>query len=543
MLSNYRQMFIIIGLIITGLGFQTSSVVMACGGRASYPTFEELVDGTELIVEAVPIEVDDAGQNAIIRVEQYIKGQGEGYLLIYRSDPQFTSSQIEYPPGTCYWLYSKLEQGDRYIMLLTRTETGGYHATRTYHFPTTNATIIHRLEDEETGYTEHEYTYAQLADMLNNLSADDLYIPPYDYSYPRKHLLKIETESGTRYHLPIDDAPPMVIDPTGNYFQQQFPFNEPACDTCLVYSPNGADAGHVNDGHIRVLKPYHIGDFVINGEAILFSPNSRYAVVWNDDQLQIIPLRSDEIDNMLVAPFKHSADVDLLSNAVWVSDDILVYGDADGIWRWEITYTNTRSLLAHAENSAHIIDVITPDNRYVIYRSVDDEAHTLMDIQTGDRYMIHANYDIYMGLENRFLVQWYPSETDNTTIVEYCDFPTRYWDKLNCKEADIIGRIDDLIVRQVQILDGNTYGIVTCTRENSDICNYTEYDVAQGYIYDSRRFGQALGFALSPDGDDLALIRTPYILEINGEHVDLTGLIDRPITSISWSSSLFYEKP
>jgi hypothetical protein len=375
-------------LLILVFGVLETSNVFACSGGQPL-TIRGLINNSDFVVKAQPVDVDDVHQNGILRVESYlVGGPGPEYLLFIQNDPIMTQYILEgrSSGGDCTGFRSDLYPYNSLYLFLDRNFDGSYSVVTTlfnpyyYSFPTPESTV--EVYIEGGGYEEGEVygddfaardagievTEIEFVQIVAEQSGVSPHLPLTASQYPLYAPLKITTSAGAEYLLPVDGQQPVQLT---EEFRQETRWQEPMwsfgfsdaerCDAenCIQISPNGLDIAVQTDQDNITLT----WGVTIPGQASLFSSTSDAIAVWNDSKIQVYRLRYPRLGynelgpQLLTEVTLNYGDISdetswLSGLGAWTPDGrILAYSDVEGLWLWDVfTVGAQRRLLLPTED-------------------------------------------------------------------------------------------------------------------------------------------------------------------------------------------------
>lgn len=554
---------------------QTASV-WACSGFP-YFSLEDLPE-MDLIVEATAIDTDDRGYSAVIRVENYYKGEGDLFLTVMRYPSALATGALVRGYDTdC--LYAG--RGDRWV-----TGARGYFALRsngdgTYtdsyggsaHFYPINGEITFQQGATEGYATElnEPLTLPEDEFVALLLEAGDREQPvtpdvhgETPIFYPLMRFLEITTENGTRYQVNPDRS-----------------VREMPTDGALAISPDGAHVAFRLDDRTLAFQyiwttpdmpenSLEYQDFVerfsVPGQAVAFSNDSNLAAAWDRHQIGIYMLRNDDIDHTTGygngMRVQEVARVELEGNqmprVLWSADSsTLVWQDGTRLWRWNFIEDAEPSeiplesaLESLGAESPSLIDT-SLHGRYVrIGQPSQPNRWVLVDANTGEWYG-----NAVASPPEQFVVYLNP---DGAQIGESsCRPPLRE----TCPAVISTYQSD---VEMVFPYRYNLVGLVACESESPNCRSMgrswhpaiTVTDYIQGrnidisgplprqIVYDPQYGIPAIvydDYQLMFDFYYQAWIEDPEVQPYL-DRLDLEGVIDSPIASIQWGQMVFYDE-
>lgn len=386
-------------LALTTVHMQTA---LACSG---YPYFGvQDLPNMDLLVKATVIDTDDRGFNAVLRIEAYYKGEGNTLLTVMRYPVALASGALVRGYDTSCLYAGRGDQwvkGSQGYFGLRSNSDGTFNDSYygTAHFYPVDGMITYQEGATEGFAVELDepitITEAAFIDLLLEAGGRDAPVSPSTDTpqfYPLMRFLNITTANGTRYQVNPDRS------------LMQLPDDYP-----LAISPDGShvayrtDDGRIAFQYIWTTYQYTQGNtwdrFMIPGDAVRFSNDSSFAVVWDKTQLTIVmptSLYSSEFGSLF--QLKTIAHVDFvhddslpLPQVLWSADSsTLVWEDSSGIWRWNILddalprqIITTADLEAKFYHFPALLDV-SMHGRYIRFGLSDEWS--LMDTTTAEIY-------------------------------------------------------------------------------------------------------------------------------------------------------------
>ena len=537
---------------------------LACSG---YPYFgvNDLPE-MELLVRATVIDADDRGFNAVIRAEEYYKGEGPQLLTIVRYPVSLATGRLVrgYDTGCLYaGRGHKWRPGTQGYFGLLSNDDGTYTDRNggTAHFYPWQGQIAYEeghtegfaLEfDRPLVISEEDF----VAKLLEHGGREEPLEPTIDgiLRYPLMRYLMIRTENGTRYQVNPDRS------------VQQLPEGAP-----LAISPDGAhvafrsDEGGIAFHYIWTDKHTYSesGGIRVDGSDLAFSSDSNLVAVWGESRLDIYYFHNGAWSWLhgygTGMGMTHIAGVDLAgsgadsTNVIWSSDSsTIAWQDGERIWRWNLFEESEATEVASATDAEYLqlIDLST-QGRYLRYREADN--WTLVDSRTGER---HRNalaspkeqFIIFVNHETLPIDDW--RDTDG------CKPPL----KANC--AIDIGTYES---RPLQVFpyQMELLGVTICGPEACYIAGTTWHpsidDNENGFVggrYIEDYISELRQIAYDPFYDQPAVLRGDYQIELAFydsrlfeeaanlpylDYLDLETVLDSPISEIEWGQPIFYD--
>ena len=535
---------------------------MACSG---YPYFGvDDLPAMELLVRATVIDVDDRGFNAIIRVEEYYKGEGPPLLPIVRYPVALATGNAVrgYDTGCLYaGRGHRWQKGSQGYFGLRSNGDGTFTDEKygTAHFYVWDGQITYQ-EGRTEGYavefdaplviSEEDF----IAGMLEVGGREAPVKPVIEEGvqrYPLMRYLMIATQTGTRYRVNPDRS------------VQQLPADAP-----IAISPDGAHSAFRVDESIH-FEHIHLdgaGDHphtaIVPGQDVLFSKDSSLAAVWNSTLLSVYAFsnqwRSDNGNKRMSVHFIASVGLTLSDGAlpvvIWSDDSsTIAWQDDAGIWRWNLfeEAIETRAVaLDETEAAVKLLD-LSISGRYLRYSS--SQGWTLFDSQTQATYS-----NALVSPDERFLIfaDHVPDSRDRRRDSPYPCYPPL---QQNCALHINIHQAAAVFPYQMELL-----GIAEC--DSQEVCAIA--GVSWHFSVDEHQTGYIGGrnidistlnvrqIAYDPFYDRPAVLRGDYQIEFRFYHdhyfqeekylpyldyLDLEDELDSPIASIQWGQPIFYD--
>ncbi len=415
---NLKRIILVIVLSLlafAGLLGGTPKPALACVGGEVLGLIRDFRE-SDIVIKSRVIEVDDLGQNAIVRVEQYYKGNGPEHILITLTDPQTIGDLLNGMPYTsCTWWSEPLYEGDTVFFLVHRTFDGSYYSYSSppfvYHTGNETNRVIEEYPDNIS-----KYTLSQLAARLTRLGGKAVTPKPDNFSIMYAPL-QLVTKNGTRYLLPVDGGKPASIqayfDDLGKdpYNDSRLSFNHARYDGigkdrcvgvgCIVYSPNS-------------LSQYHFDACKFSKhDAALFSPVGTYAK-WIAGQLFV------GCQDTLIADVNTDKDKSaekLAIYAQWSPDGRkLAYNDLKGLWVWETgKQQNNPRLILPAGKTPVYTRYFSPLGNFLAV--VENDKKYTLNLETGVAF-----YDgIFSPTEEYFLAFGTPAKANGVFPILLCE--------------------------------------------------------------------------------------------------------------------------
>jgi hypothetical protein len=504
------RLVLIVAVAIAVLLLHDIPSVQACTKGPGEPP-EVLLANSDYFVRGRVVEVDDAGQNGILRADTFYKGEmpAPEYFLFERVPSNITTAVLAGVAGDCIDLYDRVLAGQVVYAGLKRAGDGRYYVIeRLYRFAQSTA---------QEGRNEAEEAFVAELTEVSEVDEDVEYnTSPYPLTSP----LLITTEAGTQYIFPVDGGPLFRIDSEQAFddYQVEYPpdmLGGTGCfeDGCIAYSPNGAYFTGLDSRatpfSIRIDPPVEV-------RGVLYSSNSNAIAIWTPTELTITTLYENGwgfsdiehviplIDGVPFAPY-----------AVWSQDgNVLAFSDSQGLWTIRPFDTSSQPslVLRVARNGA------VPYARYIA------NSGTYAAVTMGtDQFVTHlpTGYIYPDGLIS----------PDETVVLAYGSGGTFQRCFLWSKSC-----LPDESARQLQWINNWQFALIDC-----DIPQQPCTFVVRGIATSSDQLQEAAErFAYDPMGQQFALLKAPTVISIGGDEYDLSDQLDGDIVEMRWLRSLFY---
>lgn len=565
----------LVSLLLMALGALETGTVLACSGGEPL-SMKGLINHSDFLVRARPVEVDDVRQNAILHVESYLAGgPGPEYLLFTQNEPVI----IEYAQegrssgGDCIGFRQNLYQDEPFYVFLSHNFDGSYRAVAVrnpdlYFFPTPESTVEVYVEGgyNENGQpvggdfaargSEREVMEIEFLQIIAEQSGEFPSLPLPGSPYPLYAPMKVTTSVGTDYFLPVDGQLPIEF--TEELRQEMrrrdpmwgFGFSDAGrCEgeDCAQFSPNGLDIAVQTDEDTITL----IWGETVPGQASLFSSTNDTIAVWNDSELQVYRLRyprfgyDDFRPQLLTEVALNNTDLPESDNTVgvgaWTPDGrMLAYSDAEGLWLWDVfTPDIYRRLLLSAEDGEMPYPrYFSPLGRYLAFAQGDTLG--TLDIITGTLYP-----DGFVSPDDRLLLAF--DTTAEVIDLQMCQLapfscqPIFLTDNIQLSSTEEIQDYFEQIKR-VEWQTPYSFLSLGCDADEPMACRVFIHRNAHFGWYD-RRYTEGYEYDYDSDNDSLAVVSTGSIITVdNRQQFDLSQWLDGDIVSVEWRPSLFYRE-
>ncbi len=558
-----RQTICLSGLIVL-IAALSPFTASACSG---YPYFSmEDLPEMDLLVRATVIDADDRGYSAVIRVEEYYKGEGPRLLTVSRYNVGLeTGNSVRGYDTGC--LYSgrghKWRPGLQGYFGLTdngefETLTDSYYGSA--HFYVWDGHITYQ-EGATEGYAlewDAPRSISEdgfVAKMLEAGGREAPLAPTLDgvQRQPLKRYLMITTEHGSGYQVNPDRSVTAIGAETARYISPDdahvaLPVDDDTLGFYYVW-PHG-------------YSPEHYEQMIhVPGRDLSFSNDSHMVAVWDDTQLTVYMFRNAGRGDFLdwgvgmvmdaIASVPVRTSVNELPVLRWSADSsTIAWQDSAGVWRWDLYNDAQASLLVEAGRSNVQLLDISESGRYVRYRN--SSGWTLFDSDTGETF---ANALASPG--ERHLI-----------FVNSDDRPIKHWSGDSCKPplrkncAVYIGmpNAETITVFPYQM---ELLGLIGCTGGDCSVVGQSWHpaiDNDNNNMVGGRYLGDTMSalrqIAYDPFYGQPAILRGDYRIEFRFyssyyfddednlpylDYLDLKGIVDSPIAAIEWGPPIFYD--
>lgn len=557
-------LFILLQLIVSD-----TPEALACSGFRPFELNDLQLADT--LVLATVIDTDDRGFNAVLRVEDYYKGEGDRLLTVMRYTQGFSSGALVrgYDTGCAYAgsgpTYQKGAQG---YFLLVDTGNGVYtdfYETVGHLFAFDGMMYFKESWTDGNGIEQFrsiDLSEADFIEMMLEEGGRNTPISPNDPErqfYPLQRFLNITTENGTRYQINPDrsvsempDDGPLAISPDGSHVA--FRMDEDRIGFQYILTQN-----HIVDGEPE--EAWRYPGVIVSGESLRFSQDSNFVAVWDAAGMTIYMFTNYhdggygmwmEMLDVAHIDFPAMSDAEMPS-VMWSSDSTTVVWQAgDGVWHW--------NLVEEAEPQQLLLndDLETFNGDDPSLMDVSQHGHfvrvglwsdwVLIDAETGEEYP-----NAIASPDERFLMHPYESdlliERDDE---QYCVPPLRE----NCTVRK------GFRAHNYFYYDVNMIGFGPCFEDSPHCCfesiswnpaiqtQFGRRSISkcivgmQNLMVYDQQYGQVALVV-----DDYNIYFEFYSLEPEEFEVvrpqlnvlELADVIDSPIASIEWGQPVFYD--
>ena len=562
-----RKAVFALATIIVLLSLQITNT-FACSGFAHFGIDD--LSRAELLVRATVIDADDRGYNAVLRVEEYFKGEGPRLVTVMRYRPALASGALVrgYDTGCVYaGRGHRFYPGTQGYFGLESNSDGTYtdDIWGTAHFYPVEGMITYQEGATEGYYVELDESLviseSDFREKLLETGGYDAPLEPADGNpgfFPLMRFLTLTTESGTRYQINPDrslselpaDAP-LAISPDGAHVAFRFDENTILMQSIsTIYQP--PEEHYPED----VIAGYERRK--MRGQQVAFSNDSSFIAVWDQQQLGIYMVRNDGADMytyqaaLNIYPVAQvevvTDDAEVLPQVLWSADSsTLAWEDDSGIWHWDIfNEAVANHLVSRKDIGAAVLMDVSTHGRYV--RFGDANEWWLIDTLT-EEYLPNT----LVSPDERFLIRTQGGMSPAFPPVErYCAPPLRN----SCTKFQETSGVESTFA-----YGSNLLAFINCAEDDTS-CEFNAQSwhpaiwSDQGYgrsasatitnarqiIYDPR-FDQSA--VLVGDHDIYFSFYRDYLVENHRPRLDivnLENLVDSRIESIEWGQPVFYDE-
>lgn len=380
-------------LLLSWMTFSVPSVYACSGGVGVTPDISVLLNRDVLIRGIV---VENSGGNSIIRVERYLKGSGNEYILLNQQSPALyiNKSIRNYDYGCNYsrtplatvgtqayfsldselnGTYTAEIDGMLRVLPVHRDENGRY--VEYVHFNGenyTNANYDPNLVDF-IRVSEEEFE-ARFAEIYGHSAVFPEIASEFENPYPRFRELFVTTESGQEYMMPVDRDSLIPIDreisdcgencpivsPDGGHFAIPFPDQE--SQYAIGYYPQSFEILEWYDGITFAPGSTNERTYIpprIHAQQLLFSPDANYIMAWDNAILSVYtfniePFRSNygyfpTLSLITELPLVTNSAITfdrLAGHGAWsANSNAIAYWDAEGLKWLDLTTMSEPELI------------------------------------------------------------------------------------------------------------------------------------------------------------------------------------------------------
>lgn len=527
-----------IALLLT-FTFVVVNPAQACSGsgyfpRGTFPISDFLRDWGDnapprIIAVGRVQTAGDSSINVVLHVDYYLENpQADGKVLFFQ-DSLITihNSLVEGRtyPVRCGSLGYRIEEGRLFIArLVHREDLGSYWGIvmaadedDLFRFPTQ-----YNRDDVET------FTMAGLIDYMVEQIGDEP-VAPERYVSPRPVIVDVMTQSGDWYTLPVNQASLVQSESPDTLYCDLYGTN--SC-TLVVEAPNGLDQVSfypVGSGAEENNTIDNLYTFQLEGEAGVYSSDSVLFTAWTGNQLRVFVTSARRAFSVgsgygmeQLTSFTSAPDNPLIAGAgAWSPNGrTFAFSMESGVWLWDaLTPDAQPELLLTASDEAIRVRHYSPLGNYLALESGTRRYH--LDIASGEEYP-----DGVFSPDDRRLIAYDTNAEGMRPYTRYLMRPTftqSSWDR------------DRL--SQFEWLTPHEYIYAGCGDPiyGHDLDGFEEPWCK--VIWYSNRFDDVFwvdgtAFDYEPITESLGVVVDADTLWVNGEIIELSGLIDGDIVRV-----------
>ena len=535
---------------------------MACTQLISFSARD--LPEMDVIVRATVLDADDRGYSAVIRVEEYYKGEGPALLAVMRYGVGLETGHAVrgYDTGCLYAGRGHIwRPGSEGYFGLMRSDYQTYYDTYygSAHFYAIDGQVSFN-ESIAPGKRSPTATVSLddfEAKLLEAAGRDRPIAPtPKDVEfYPLLRFLMITTETGARYKVKPDRSVIPVDAATARFFSADdahvaLRIDEDKLGFYYIW-PNWFTPEEYEK---LIMQP---------GHDLRFSNDSHMVAVWDDLKLTVYMFRNGGLDNYQAWGFGMqmdkiaSAPLEILEGGSaivqWSADNsTIAWQDASGIWRWDLYNDVEPSLVTDrsGRERAKLLD-LSESGRYV--RFLNGDGWTLYDSLTGENF---ANALATSGDRHLIFVNSKETPMSDWSDPGKCAPPLRQ----NCAVYLGIRDVETITVFPYQM---ELLGMIGCNGADCRVRGKSWHPSSEdshrlkiGGRYIEVTIADLRQVAFDPAYNQPAILRGDYQIEFgfyqshdfdnpdnlpNLDYLDLEGVVDSPIASIEWGQPVFYD--
>lgn len=319
----------------SGLGAFPIDSILYSSIHNSYPT--------AVAVGSVDI-TGDSGINAVLKIDYYLAQPQEHGIVLYMQESlayiQNTLINERPYPARCANLSPKVQRNRLFIGALYPFEgLGTYHGN----IFLADEDGLFRFSLEEQPDVQQVFTMEEVIQYVE-ARLDTERVAPEMYEYPRPIRIQLITYDGGWYTLPVHPAMPVVI-PAPKLYCTPFGVNN-GC-TAVIPAPNGIDRVSfypVGSGIEAFNSIDELYTPKLEGETGVYSPDSVLFTAWTGNQLRVFATASqyalglEQHDEMTqLATFTSPPDDPLIAGAgAWSPNGrTFAFSTKSGVWLWD----------------------------------------------------------------------------------------------------------------------------------------------------------------------------------------------------------------
>ena len=397
---------------------------LACGGsEGSY--LDQVMELSDIVVSARVDYVDALGENAILHVDRYFKGNGGEYLAVVGTRPAwFVGDALRDYTNGCYnigaWGFKFRKDSSGYFALYAGLNgtyyysessvwiLGDVHPSRKLKTTEGLIDIDSFIPDEyEMDHLQPAADFEKFLLKQGNRSEPSA---PEPNAYPLMRYLNISTESGKQYRLNpdrslkyLDPSPlPEAVSNDGSHVLFRLDYDELGFQYIrrikkdFHYCSLNLCLGSVQGGGGALSTIEYSADGWLNpvkGWYARFSPDSNFVAV--RERYRLVIYMFDNWVEDIYGYGQNMAMTDIGRHTLWgvpfnerslvwsADSTTLAYQDDRGMWHWDIFEDASPRLVFATDRSKLLID-LSASGRYLRYRETDNWF--LIDVESEDIY-------------------------------------------------------------------------------------------------------------------------------------------------------------
>lgn len=197
----YRLIVVACAVVLLGTTVTGLFPVQACSGGGRGNTISQIL-ASDIIVMGHQYVTDDNGINALLVVNEYVKGNAtDQYLLMSRERPSVINFVQDYHgyPAHCAYLTPSIAAGRDFIAGLYRASNGSYSGE----ILTSDVDGTFTFYPDDQPDVAHHLPYQSMRSYLSDIVQQTPYAP-VRHEIPRLATLQLLTAAGQSYWLPVD---------------------------------------------------------------------------------------------------------------------------------------------------------------------------------------------------------------------------------------------------------------------------------------------------------------------------------------------------
>lgn len=506
----------------SGLGAFPIDSILYSSIHNSYPT--------AVAVGSVDI-TGDSGINAVLKIDYYLAQPQEHGIVLYMQESlayiQNTLINERPYPARCANLSPKVQRNRLFIGALYPFEgLGTYHGN----IFLADEDGLFRFSLEEQPDVQQVFTMEEVIQYVE-ARLDTERVAPEMYEYPRPIRIQLITYDGGWYTLPVHPAMPVVI-PAPKLYCTPFGVNN-GC-TAVIPAPNGIDRVSfypVGSGIEAFNSIDELYTPKLEGETGVYSPDSVLFTAWTGNQLRVFATASqyalglEQHDEMTqLATFTSPPHDPLIAGAgAWSPNGrTFAFSTKSGVWLWDalIPESQPEQLLSADEQYLRVRHY-SPMGNYLALESDTRRYH--LDVASGQEYP-----DGLFSPDDRSLAAYDTAATTLTKLTMY-GMP-RFMPLWHISYSPQITQFEWITPsRYVYSACGEPFtGDYSAGFEEPWCKVFTDsHDRFTSWIW-----VDGTAFDYDPTTESLGVVVDADTIWINGEVIELSGLIDGDIMRV-----------